>query len=336
MKRRVASKTNGDAKGARLGASLRGSKPLRDPVKKTIKKRLSRSAASTILGLKAQSELLSEGCTRWSSDGSSAIDHVAECQRLREQLERVLVDHQRQEEEIVALRALAKSLKDEVEAIHERQQLQSSTCSDKAAQGALRSSRFAAHEVFKLDVLAEELEGENAELRRQLEEAQEELRLARTCIADKLPVYKLATVKANAELRCVKSQLQQERTHSDRLQKQLVRCKARQDDVPVRVSPVQGNNQDENDDDQQESGSVRRDREAFLRQCMQLQDITSPPGSTDTMKEQTLRETNDAFPTTWTPSDVPGKTAKPIHEDLLGLDLYLNELNLSENRAPNT
>eukprot|EP00644_Phytophthora_capsici_P001518 jgi/Phyca11/15004/fgenesh1_pg.PHYCAscaffold_10_\ len=58
------------------------------------------------------------------NDESDSIDHVAECQRLREQLERVMIDHQRQEEEIVALRALAKSLKQEVETIQEKQQLQ--------------------------------------------------------------------------------------------------------------------------------------------------------------------------------------------------------------------
>lgn len=279
MKRRTVPKTSSEnARLSRLGSSSRGgisSKSVRAPVKKITKTRPVRCTASSILGLKKQAESTSEGST---SDESSAVDHVAECRRLREQLERVLVDHQRQEEEIVALRALAKSLKEEVETIQERQQLQSSTCSrDKALHRELRRSRFGTQEFFELDVQMEELEGENAELRRQLEDSQEELKSARACIAQKMPVYQLAAVKANAELRCVKSQLQQERAHSDHLQKQLVRCKARQDDVPVRVSPERGNNQEEHDDDPQGSEVVRRERESFLRQCMLLQDSRGPP-----------------------------------------------------------
>ncbi|KAG3118180.1 hypothetical protein PI124_g3574 [Phytophthora idaei] len=269
MKRRTIPKISSDGpRRCRLGSSARGGTPVKRipaPVKKTAKKRPSRDVASSILGVK-KTESSSESSTKWSSDETSAVDHIAECQRLREQLERVLVDHQRQEEEIVALRALAKSLTEEVEAIHERQQLRSSTCRGVTIVHR-EAQHFGSHEFFQLDVQVEELQGENAELRRQLEHSQEGLKSARAFIAEKLPVYKLAAIKANAELRCVKSQLQKERAHSDLLQKQLVRCKARQDDVPVRVSLERGNNQEEHDEDPQESEVARREREVFLRQC---------------------------------------------------------------------
>ncbi|KAG7384392.1 hypothetical protein PHYPSEUDO_002653 [Phytophthora pseudosyringae] len=353
MKRRTLPKPNAnDSLQSRLGSSTRGGTPAKTiPVKKATKKRPARSAALSILGLK-KPEPTSEGSTRWSSDESSAVDHAAECQRLREQLERVLVDHQRQEEEIVALRALAKSLKVEVETIHERQQLRWSTCnSDKTVQRGRRT--IGSHEFFKLDVQVEELYGENAELRRQLENYQEDLKAARTCIAQKLPVYKLAAVKANAELRCVKSQLQQERDHSDLLQKQLVRRKARQDDVPVRVSLERGNNQKEHDDDPQESAVVRREREVFLRQCMRLQDDKAPlsldhkqkthkaseADGVDVvvkLKKEQIKSDTDFVSSTCTSLELDAamKTDTLIHEDLLGLDFYLNELDLSIAAAP--
>ncbi|KAF4029308.1 hypothetical protein GN244_ATG18979 [Phytophthora infestans] len=255
MKRRSTPKLSTD-NSRRLGSSTRSN----IPVKKTTKKRLSRDATSSVLGLKKTESPCGSG-------ESKAVDHIAECQRLREQLESVLVDHQRQEEEIVALRALAKSLTQEVEVIHERQLRQSTCISDRVVH------REDQHEnSFKLNVQVEELQGQNEELRRQLEYSQKELKSARDRIAEKLPVYKLAAIKANAELRCVKSQLQQERDHSDLLQKQLVRCKARQDDVPVRVSLERGNNQNEHDEDSQESEAARRERKAFLRQCSIMQD----------------------------------------------------------------
>ncbi|KAG1706929.1 hypothetical protein DVH05_027779 [Phytophthora capsici] len=178
-----------------------------------------------------------------------------------------MIDHQRQEEEIVALRALSKSLKQEVETIQEKQQLQ---IPPSTGEKTPPCSDF-----FKMDVQIEELQGENVELRRQLENSQDELKVAQACIAHKLPVYKLAAVKANAELRCVKSQLQQERDHSDLLQIQIVQCKARQDNFPVRVSVKRGYNDDE-DEDRQESESIRRERERFLRQSTrQQQNISS-------------------------------------------------------------
>ncbi|KAE9333031.1 hypothetical protein PR003_g14225 [Phytophthora rubi] len=322
MKRRTAFKTNDDDR-ARRG----------DVVSKNAKKLTKKSPASSILGLKKDKvDATSEGRSRWNSEEGD------ECQRLRQQLERVLVDHQRQEEEIVALRALAKSLKQEVEAIQERQQLQRSTCSDKTV--AKGWQRGGSHEFFKLDVQVEKLEEENAELRRQLEDSQEELQRARAYIADKLPVYKLAAVKANAEIRCVKSQLQQEREHSDRLQKQLVKCKARQDDVLVRALPERGNNQDEHDDDDdfQESAAVRREREAFFRQCMYQQDNCGPenkyasatPSEIDVF-ETRKAELADFESTAILNSEV--KTDKLIHEDLLGLNFYGNDMKSSPTKT---
>lgn len=312
MKRRTAFKTND-------GRARRGDVVTKNE-KKITKKKVMKSSASSILGLKKDKvDVNSEGRSRWSSEEGD------ECQRLRQQLERVLVDHQRQEEEIVALRALAKSLKEEVEAIQERQQLQKSTCSsDKTV--AKGWQRIGSHEFFKLDVQIEKLEGENAELRRQLEDSQEELQRARAYIADKLPVYKLAAVKANAEIRCVKSQLQQEREHSDRLQEQLVKCKARQDDVLVRALPERGSNQDEHDDDDDfhESEAVRREREAFFRQCMSLQDNCIPENkcASATPSENDVFETRKTELADFESTAIPNskvKSGKLIHEDLLGL-----------------
>ncbi|KAG6595723.1 uncharacterized protein IUM83_19415 [Phytophthora cinnamomi] len=346
MKRRTASKpASGDAR-ARCGDVF--SKIPRE-TKKLTKKKKAKSAASSILGLrKPHVKSTSEGGTRLSSDEGSAVDHVEECQRLRGQLERVLIDHQRQEEEIVALRALAKSLKDEVEEIQERQQLQSAGPCSSDLEMARGPQRIGSHELFNFDVQVEKLEGENAELRRQLEDSQEELQRARAYIAEKLPVYKLAAVKANAELRCVNSQLQQEREQSDRLQRQLVKCKARQDDVYVRVSPEHGNNQDEDDgsDNNQDSEVVRREREAFFQQCMRVQDSSENKQGSTTLSEiddfGAVIETRKAQPTIfessadvvgWVKSNAAVKPGKLIHEDLLGLDFYLDGMTLSPGKS---
>ncbi|KAL3672746.1 hypothetical protein V7S43_002038 [Phytophthora oleae] len=313
-------------KGRKVRTSTRSgiqSKGIQAPVKKLVKKKASKSAASSILGLKAAE-------SRWDAEGS-AVDHVAECQRLREQLERVLMDHQRQEEEIVALRALAISLKQEVETIQERQQLQSSSCSsEKAPHKESRASRPISHEFFKMDVQIEELHGENVELRRQLEDSQDELKIAHACIAHKLPVYKLAAVKANAELRCVKSQLQQERDHSDLLQKQLVRCKARQDNIPVRVSLKKGNNDEEHDENPQETETFRRERERFLRQCTRQQSRSSLAPEQEQNETKENIESNASFDATFPVEYDTLKADNLIDVDLLGLGFYLDELNLSK------
>ncbi|EGZ09762.1 hypothetical protein PHYSODRAFT_361854 [Phytophthora sojae] len=241
--------------------------------------------------------------------------------------------YERQEEEIVALRALAKSLKEEVKTIQKRQQLQSSACcDDKASVGGRQ--RIGSHEYFKLDVQIEKLEEENAELHRQLQDSQDELQRARAYIADKLPVYKLAAVKANAELRCVKSQLQQERKQSDRLQRQLVKCKARQDDVLARVGPERGNHQEEHEDDGelQESEAVRREREAFFRQCMRQQPGCFSPGNKSGIQSD-VGDIIEARNTQLAGSKTVVKTDKLIHEDLMDLDFDLDEMNLSPTKS---
>ncbi|KAF1776708.1 hypothetical protein GQ600_16395 [Phytophthora cactorum] len=216
------------------------------------------------LGVK-KTESSSESSTKWSSDETSAVDHIAECQRLREQLERVLVDHQRQEEEIVALRALAKSLTEEVEAIHERQQLRSSTC------------RGVTIVIGKLNI--SDLTSFSSWMSRWKSSREKML----NCVANlNTPggaqvgscfyCRKATSLQARCNQGKCRTSLCEEPTAErasplDLLQKQLVRCKARQDDVAVRVSLERGNNQEEHDGDPQESEVARREREVFLRQC---------------------------------------------------------------------
>ncbi|GMF52305.1 unnamed protein product [Phytophthora fragariaefolia] len=345
MKRRAGARTsNNDARHRDITSKLSGN------AKKLSKKREVKSAAASILGVKKRIDATSEGSTSWRSGDGSSLNYVAECQRLRGQLERVLLDHQRQEEEIVALRALAKSLKEEVETIQERQQLQRSACSSSNYIAVGNVQQLGSHQFFKMDVQVEKLEGENSELRRQLEDSQEGLQRARDCIAEKLPVYKLAAVKANAELRCVKSQLQQERAHSDHLQNELVKCKARQDDVFVRVSSERGNNQEEHDNDTDEGEIVKREREAFFRQCMHLQDrsISSrydikqtnatargsdgvgPSVETKTAQLADFGSTINVIASAKSCSDV--KTVRHPDENLIGLDFYLGEMNLAPSK----
>ncbi|KAK1939903.1 hypothetical protein P3T76_008226 [Phytophthora citrophthora] len=312
-------------KGRKLKSSTRSgirSTTAQAPVKKIVKKKVVRGAAPSILGLKPTESI-------WNEEGDT-VDHVAECQRLREQLERVLIDHQRQEEEIVALRALAKSLKQEVETIQEQQQLQISSCSiEQAPHKDVRASRSRSHEVFKMDVQIEELLGENAELRRQLEDSQDELKVAHACIAHKLPVYKLAAVKANAELCCVKSQLQQERDHSDLLQNQLVRCKARQDNIPARVSLKSGNDDAGHDEDVAESEIIRHERERFLRQCTHQQRNRSSFSTESEENTPNNYVSNASFKSTF-PAEYNTKAG---NQDSLGLGFNLDELNLSHEKS---
>ncbi|RLN72942.1 hypothetical protein BBJ28_00011689 [Nothophytophthora sp. Chile5] len=288
--------------------------------------------------------------------GSDAVSHAAECQRLREQLERVLADHQRQEEEIVALRALARSLKEEVETIHERQHRQGFANSDFATIRGGVGSR--SHEFFKLDVQVEQLQGENAELRNRVLISQQESKRARDCIAQQVPAYKLAAVKAHAELRCVNSQLQQERAHSDRLREQLVRCKARHDDLPVRVASERGNNnqQQEDDDGQHERARMRQKREDFLLQCLRLQENEPSSSHKKKVKEAEQREvasaTETGEATRWaapslqsSSNSVSSRTpllsaysctpsTELLHEDLAELNNELHKLSLSLHELP--
>lgn len=168
----------------------------------------------------AMKNLLND-CTTTKQRGD-LVDYAAECVRLREQLEHVLQDHQRQSEEIVALRALAKTLKSEVEAIHDsRQHLQPS--SNPAELHGQRNS----HEFFKLDLQIEGLRSENEELTKKLQRINHESQDLRAMLAHQLPRYKLHAVQTRAELESVVSQLREEQTHSDKLRAQLIRLKAR-------------------------------------------------------------------------------------------------------------
>ncbi|RLN93929.1 hypothetical protein BBJ28_00005363 [Nothophytophthora sp. Chile5] len=361
MKRRPISKARSNGVlPSRAQPSWRGdsasdsSVKLRDAVRKVGKKRsVGEPRASSCSLRKKQPDPSRSDDTQCGSD---TVDPAAECQRLREQLERVLADHQRQEEEIVALRALARSLKEEVETIHERQHRQGFANSDYATIRGGVGSR--SHEFFKLDVQVEQLQGENAELRDRVSISQQEAKRARDCIAQQVPAFKLAAVKAHAELRCVSSQLQQERAHSDRLREQLARCKARHDDLPVRVAPERGNTnqQREDDDDQQERARMRQKREDFLLQCLQLQDNESSSSQRKKVKEAEQREVVSAAETGetthWTApsllstsSSVSSQTpllssyactpsTELLHEDLDELNDKLHELSLSLHKLP--
>ncbi|KAF1323140.1 Beta-catenin-like protein, partial [Globisporangium splendens] len=137
--------------------------------------------------------------TRQLCDDDSENESAA---RLREQLLHVLVDRQRQEEEIVALRALARSLKEEVEQL-------------------------------------EQLRAENARLHGELGDANRELERLRNAVNHKIPRHKVVAVQARAELECVKSQLEDEQVHCDQLRVQVAYFTARSD-TPIRVSkPLQ-------------------------------------------------------------------------------------------------
>lgn len=165
---------------------------------------------------------LSNDCRR-TEQRDDPVDYAAECVRLREQLELVLLDHQRQSEEIVALRALAKALKNEVEAIHgARQQLHPPN-----EPTELHGQRGSSHEFFKLDLQIEGLRIENETLTQQLQRISRESQDLRAMLAHQLPRYKLHAVQARAELQSVMSQLREEQAHSDKLRAQLVRLKAR-------------------------------------------------------------------------------------------------------------
>lgn len=181
---------------------------------KPLKKKPQAWASSAVCATK---DLLQD-CTTTQCD--DPVDYAAECVRLREQLEHVLQDHQRQSEEIVALRALAKTLKSEVESIHASQQRQPNEPAELFGQ---RGS----HEFFKLDLEIEGLRIENKELTKQLQTVYRESQGLRAMLAHQLPRYKLHAVQARAQLESVVSQLREEQAHSDKLRAQLIRFKAR-------------------------------------------------------------------------------------------------------------
>lgn len=204
----------------------------------------------------------------------------SESSRLREQLLHVLVDHQRQEEEIVALRALARSLKEEVEFIHKQQQSRYFSHNAKhSAYGDQHEKR--PHEFFKLDLQLKQLRSENSQLRDELSDANDALDGMRVFVERELPQFKIAAVQANAELKCVKSQLDDERAHCDRLEAQVAHYKARSSapmQSPVQAAPSPLRKQvvceaDTKFESQREQAmhttrdARRREREQFLLQC---------------------------------------------------------------------
>ncbi|TMW66777.1 hypothetical protein Poli38472_014089 [Pythium oligandrum] len=152
-------------------------------------------------------------------------DDVDECERLRGELERVLLDHQRQSDEIVALRALARSLKEEVEAMH-------STRPSAFDKAPVRDGR---HEFFRLDVELDALRSENARLEKRAEEVEQELDALRDFVAHELPRHEILAVQARAALESTRTQLRAEQAQNDQLRVQLARFQARSS-VRVRVT----------------------------------------------------------------------------------------------------
>lgn len=191
-------------------------------------------------------------------------DVFLECARLREQLERVLVDRARQEEEVVALRALAKSLKEEVEAIqrHSRTHQTSELPLRDATKPSTCPTVFLGppREFFKLDEQLEELRAENTALRERLEATARKHSRLRAFVDRELREQRLAAVKATAELQSAASQLVEEQAECDRLRAQVARFQARGDD-PVRVSGLAGT-------PDRGRKQLMRAREELLLQCL--------------------------------------------------------------------
>lgn len=213
-----------------------------------------------------------------SRDKSDRVEYNVECRRLRKELENVLIDYQTQQEEVVALRKLAKSLKKEVEKLNEQQQRE--TIPSSTSKRTPRPPQHVkSHTLLTLRVQMAGLQEENAELRRLLEQCHDKLKVARICISQKVPAYKLAAVKAKAELQCVTSQLQQERAHSDLLERQAVRWKARQDQGLARCLRERDDKEEEEQEHLQASENVLQERKAFLRQCLNLQRRRTSLGS---------------------------------------------------------
>jgi chromosome segregation ATPase len=156
-----------------------------------------------------------------------------ECQRLRKELERVRDEHQRQEEEIIALRALAKSLTLEVEQIQ-----RFSTASSKDFSDDSRKR----HEYFKMEYQLEQYEEHNKELKNCLVQAREQIKQLQDKIDSTLPHYQTMAVKAQSVLQNVQSQLKEEQLHSDKLREELAyykaRCHVKIDVAPKENVPV--------------------------------------------------------------------------------------------------
>lgn len=160
----------------------------------------------------------------------------------------MLEDRARQEDEIVALRALARSLKEEVEAIKRPSAL------------TLRATR--PHEFFKLDLHLEELQAKNVSLEENLETMTRKYARVRAVVQNQLPAYRLAVVKAEAELKSALSQLEEEQDQCDKYRKDIARYKARSSE------PICLGSADATTDEALEVRKLNRAREELLRECL--------------------------------------------------------------------
>lgn len=325
--------------------------------------------------MKAPSERVT-AAARSSGDDDDDGDAVQEecggeqeSSRLRGQLLHVLVDHQRQEEEIVALRALARSLKEEVEQI-QKQNPQTAVKRESA------QSRSGSHEYFKLDLQLEQLRTENSRLHDELCDSKHELGRLRAFVDEELPQHKIAAVQARAELECVSSQLQDEQAHSDHLRAQVAYYKARTND-PIRVttpfpplrneepSSSSGASGYTNDQYLQmhkrqvhaETEQRRREREAFLLQCRmsaiqedkenhsELRNSEKEPRQRggqmrdecgSSLKHRKKSECGSSSSSSGASSRSPSLSSSQVHRDLSSLNHELHELHLSLQQLPTT
>ncbi|KAJ0411363.1 hypothetical protein ATCC90586_004349 [Pythium insidiosum] len=192
-------------------------------------------------------------------------DPRLECARLRLELERVMADHGQQKDEVVALRALARSLREQVETMQARdkrhptvvrrlpaaESLELSTDGDAfvawappspspspspssgASAAAWRPPR--GHEFFQLDLELDDLRVENESLRRQLRDVRRDRDRLRDEIARQVPRYEMEIVRVTAALESVASQLRDERAQNDAMRQELAHYQA-QSRMPVRCA----------------------------------------------------------------------------------------------------
>ncbi|GLE01181.1 hypothetical protein PINS_up010011 [Pythium insidiosum] len=178
-----------------------------------------------------------------------------------------MADHGQQQDEVVALRALARSLKDQVEAMQARdvkrptvvRRLPCATDSPEpqddsdgdgdgdsfillASASPSTSARSSAahrrhlprgHEFFQLDIEMDELRSENDALRRQLRDMQRDRDRLRNEMAGRVPRYEMEIVRLTATLQSVASQLRDERAQNDAMRQELAHYQA-QSRLPVR------------------------------------------------------------------------------------------------------
>ncbi|KAJ0407234.1 hypothetical protein P43SY_008009 [Pythium insidiosum] len=190
-------------------------------------------------------------------------DPRLECARLRLELERVMADHGQQKDEVVALRALARSLREQVETMQARdkrhptvvrrlpaaESLELSTDGDAFVAWAPpspspspSSGSFSAacrpprgHEFFQLDLELDDLRVENESLRRQLRDVRRDRDRLRDEIARQVPRYEMEIVRVTAALESVASQLRDERAQNDAMREELAHYQA-QSRMPVRCA----------------------------------------------------------------------------------------------------